>query len=331
MSDIQEPLPWGKSSATVAVLEQLVADRLLPRNPDAGAPAWISPHPDESEPKPPQGYVVSFVRLHERGFGVPVSKFMRALCEYYGVELHNFSPNSISQAAVFVAVCEGYLGIDVHWDLWIHLFRGELFVENARNQPRQFARAGGLTLHVRPNRRNLYISSKMTTNNSGWSRGWFYLRNFSGALPAFTNKVLRERPAKWDWGVSPPAQQARLEEITDALARLARKGLTAAGVIANFHRQRVIPLVERALPIYRLTPGSKVEGSRTSSKLLSHTNAARRAKYAVADFPQDPADLWRIKMRPEPGYISLVSFGFELVVRRVVPFPDPMSYVLHRG
>ena len=57
------------------------------------------------------------MRLHERGFGVPVSKFMRALCEYYGVELHNFSPNSISQAAVFVAVCEGYLGIDVHWDL----------------------------------------------------------------------------------------------------------------------------------------------------------------------------------------------------------------------
>ena len=41
---------------------------------------------------------------------------------------------------------------------------------------------------------------------------------------------------------------------------------------------------------------------------------------AVAEFPQDPADLWRIKMRPEPGYISLVSFGFELVMRRVVPF-----------
>ena len=123
MSDIQEPLPWGKSSATVAVLEQLVAGRLLPRNPDAGAPVWISPHPEE---------IVSFVRLHERGFGVPVSRFMRALCDHYGAELHNFSPNAISQAAVFVAVCEGYLGIEVHWDLWIHLFHGELFVESGR-------------------------------------------------------------------------------------------------------------------------------------------------------------------------------------------------------
>ena len=60
------------------------------------------PLPEEIEPKPPQGYVVSFVCLHERGFGVPVCRFMRALCEYYGAELHNFSPNSISQAAVFV-------------------------------------------------------------------------------------------------------------------------------------------------------------------------------------------------------------------------------------
>jgi hypothetical protein len=35
---------------------------------------------------------------------------MRALCHHYGVELHNFAPNAISQAATFVGVCEGFLG-----------------------------------------------------------------------------------------------------------------------------------------------------------------------------------------------------------------------------
>jgi hypothetical protein len=138
---------------------------------------------------------------------------------------------------------------------------------------------------VRHSRRNLYIHSKMTTNNAGWSRGWFYLRNFDGALRAFTGRVLRERPQKWDWGVSPPAQQDRIEGLTDALVRLSKKGLTAAAVIANFHLQRVIPLVERALLIFELTPGSKVEGSRTSSKLLSHTNAARRREICGGGFP----------------------------------------------
>jgi len=114
MSDVQESLSWETSTATAAVLEQLVADRLLPVNINSERPAWIPPRPEENEPNPPDGYVVSLVRLHERGFGVPVGRFMRALCEYYGVELHNFGPNSISQAAVFVAVCEGYLGIEAY-------------------------------------------------------------------------------------------------------------------------------------------------------------------------------------------------------------------------
>jgi hypothetical protein len=123
-----------------------------------------------------------------------------------GVELHNFGPNSISQAAVFVALCEGYLGIEVHWDLWIHLFRGELYIENARGQPKRYTRASGLMLHLRTNRSDLYIPCRMTTNNAGWTRGWFYLRNDDGWLPAFTNKVLQERPKKWGWGVSPQSK-----------------------------------------------------------------------------------------------------------------------------
>ena len=43
MADVQEPLPLGRSTATEAVLERLVEDRLLPLNPNSVAPAWISP------------------------------------------------------------------------------------------------------------------------------------------------------------------------------------------------------------------------------------------------------------------------------------------------
>ena len=52
--------------------------------------------------------------LHERGFSVPAGDFIRALCHHYGVEPHHFAPNAISQAAVFVTVYEGSLGIPVH-------------------------------------------------------------------------------------------------------------------------------------------------------------------------------------------------------------------------
>jgi hypothetical protein len=78
---------------------------------------------------------------------------MRALLHHYGVELHNLNPNSIAQAAIFTAVCEGFLGIEVHWDLWTHLFSTELFaLTTDARKVRMAVRAGGCTLQLRQGR-----------------------------------------------------------------------------------------------------------------------------------------------------------------------------------
>jgi hypothetical protein len=109
---------------------------------------------------------------------------MRALCYYYGVELHNFMPNAISQEATFVGICEGFLWIPVNWDLWVHLFRAELHTL-ATSEPRthRAASAGGLSLTLRSSRREEYIPCTMTSNNADWERGWFHLRNADPGLP----------------------------------------------------------------------------------------------------------------------------------------------------
>jgi len=111
--------------------------------------------------------------------------------------------------------------------------------------------------------------------------------------------------------------------LTEALVHLARKGLTAAVVIANFHRQRVIHLTDRSLPIFDLTPEAPASGSRTSLVLLPRDVAARRAKNAVAEFPDNATDLWEIKMRPDPGYLSVVSLDFDPLPTCAIPFPAP--------
>ncbi|XP_039841937.1 skin secretory protein xP2-like [Panicum virgatum] len=49
----------------------------------------------------------------------------------------------------------------------------------------------------------------------------------------------------------------------------------AATVIANFHRQRVIPLTERSLPIFGLTPGVPASGSRTSMGVSRRCHPSR--------------------------------------------------------
>jgi hypothetical protein len=95
--------PWPFSTVTVDDLEALVADGLLRPLSGDPQPVWMVPA-SVAVPTPPPGYVVSFVSFRERGFGVPASRFMRALLHYYRVELHNLNPNSIAQAAIFAAV-----------------------------------------------------------------------------------------------------------------------------------------------------------------------------------------------------------------------------------
>jgi hypothetical protein len=74
---------------------------------------------------------------------------MRAIPHYYGVELHHLTPNSISQAAIFTAVCMGYLGIEPHWKLWLYLFKAEHFAKKTGERGvRRAVHAGSCTIQV---------------------------------------------------------------------------------------------------------------------------------------------------------------------------------------
>jgi hypothetical protein len=132
--------------------------------------------------------------FHERGFGMPASHFMRALLHYYKVELHHLAPNSISYVAIFVAVCEGYLGMEPQWNLWLHLFRAEHFAKKAGERGvRRAVHAGSCTLQVRSGRGDQYIPAQLISSNSGWHDGWFYLCNDGDQLLKFSGRVLMSR------------------------------------------------------------------------------------------------------------------------------------------
>jgi hypothetical protein len=87
--------PWLRSSFTQRDANDLIQRGLL--------------HP---------GYIVSFAHFHERGFRISASKFFWGLLHYYGIKLQNLNPNSVLQITAFVALCEGYLGINPNFALW---------------------------------------------------------------------------------------------------------------------------------------------------------------------------------------------------------------------
>jgi hypothetical protein len=66
-----------------------------------------------------------------------------------------------------VAVCEGYLGIAPHWDLWLHLFRADSFTRSLEKGVRQAVRAGGCMLQLCQGRSHLYVPTKLTSSNKG--------------------------------------------------------------------------------------------------------------------------------------------------------------------
>jgi hypothetical protein len=243
--------------------------------------------PSGAAPFPPPGYVVSFVSFHERGFGVPASRFMRAILHVYGVELHNLSPNSISQAAIFATVCEGYLGIAPHWYLWTHLFFAELFASpTGERRVHMAVRAGGCILQLRQARALQYIPAILTSSNKGWQRRWFYLRNDDGRLPSFSQRVVTAAADNWRYG-TPRERQKNLQPLLRALEELREGGLTAAGVVAAIHRRRVLPLTGRRLPLWEMMPGVDLESLQMSSDPLPTDDLHRRVAGTVGKLEAD--------------------------------------------
>jgi hypothetical protein len=110
--------------------------------------------------------------------------------------------------ASFVAICVGFLGIPVNWDLWVHLFSGELHtLATGERGTRRAVRTGGLMLVLRDTCKELYLQCTMMSNNADWEKGWFYLRNDGPGLPSYTGRVLREKSDAWVYGVSPPYEE----------------------------------------------------------------------------------------------------------------------------
>jgi hypothetical protein len=112
------------------------------------------------------------VAFHECGFSVPAGRFIRGVLFEYGLQLQHLNPNSIQQMAAFEAMCEGYLGISAHWHLFQYLFRFTCLKEGSRA-----ATIGCANLQMKQGSGDDYIPVSLTSSNSGWHKGWFYLRN----------------------------------------------------------------------------------------------------------------------------------------------------------
>ena len=66
--------------------------------------------------------IVACAPYFEWGLGLPCSVFFSGLLHYYRIQLHHLTPNSFVHISIFVHLCEAFLGIEPHFELFRHLF-----------------------------------------------------------------------------------------------------------------------------------------------------------------------------------------------------------------
>jgi hypothetical protein len=190
---------WTCSNVSREQLLHLVEAGQLP--PLTEAVEWILPA-DESVSRPPNGYLVSFVVSHECGFSVPAGKFIRGVLFAYGLQLQHLNPNNIQQMAAFEAMCEGFLGISMHWHLFRYFFKFTCLRDGSRATTICCA-----NLRTKQGCDDDYIPALLTSLNNGWHKGWFYLRNDpEHALLSYTGFPSRSRRGT---GMMAPLRRSR--------------------------------------------------------------------------------------------------------------------------
>ena len=87
--------------------------------------------------------------------------------EYYQVELQHLNPNGVQHIAAFVALCEGFLGISPHFDLWWYFFAVNLSKKWVGKEELSML-MGCVSIHLCNNWVNDYPLMRLSTSNKGW-------------------------------------------------------------------------------------------------------------------------------------------------------------------
>ena len=72
----------------------------------------------ELTPEPREGERVVFRSHFLRGIGLPASAFFCCFLEFYQLQPHHLTPNTVVLLSAFVTLCEGFLGVLPTLELW---------------------------------------------------------------------------------------------------------------------------------------------------------------------------------------------------------------------
>jgi hypothetical protein len=232
---------WSPSSITLGHLQKLMKHGFM--SATELETCWVLMDP--TLPAPTEGYVVSFTAFYERGFDVPPHLFLCLLLWYYGLELHHQTQFGVLHIAVFVTLCEAYLGVDPDLDLCKYFFR----VRWPQDPKAELMISGCAVIHVKSRHGvDPYIEIPMPRSMKGWQKRWFFLKNDdSASVPTF----FEGHPIPLtSWGEGAIGKDlSRIQTLRENLQQLRWEGLTEIHPLQTSFNHRIQPLQLRKTKI----------------------------------------------------------------------------------
>jgi hypothetical protein len=99
---------WNYSKCSRNDLLNLVAEGLLQgQDIIQWRPSFRQFFPQENVDE-----IILFLHFIKRGLALHASNFLCGLLYFYGIQIYHLNPNSIAHVAIFVHLCEAFLGIE---------------------------------------------------------------------------------------------------------------------------------------------------------------------------------------------------------------------------
>ncbi|KAJ1257455.1 hypothetical protein BS78_K016800 [Paspalum vaginatum] len=237
---------------------------VLPPKDLSGWKSWK----DQGAPTKDTHKAVVFAPFIIHGLGLPLCSFARGLLTFYSIDITHFNPNAILQIAIFIHLCDAFLGIVPHFGLWKYLYHCKPGMSQGVLQV-----VGGASLELRHGCKSTYLYIPLKDSNRCWHSEWFTLENHGGPLRLPSGRQPNTKLPSWEEAPT-DEESAEAVELLAEIASLTEEGLTTQAVVIDFVFCNIQPLKDRVYPAYLYVGAS--DPTRETDRVFSEEEVLAR-------------------------------------------------------
>jgi hypothetical protein len=189
------------------------------------------------------GEFVLFISHISTGLGLPISSFFLLLLEDFGLQLQHLTPHSILLTAIFMHLCEMFVGVWPCVLLFRHFFQ---LVKSGKSKDE----VGAYYFQTRSDLRLLYIPGLNGGKWDKWRREWVITTTEANEHLVMPTEGPTSDRGSWR---AKPSVPPDFDSVLGKIRSLVESGLTLLHVLGDFLKRRIAPLKQRLRPAWSFT------------------------------------------------------------------------------